>query len=182
MPIMLQIFVHNAMPTSAILVPPPLQLDTIALSPTLDWERGQARSYGSSSPTKRSHAHSFSCSRLRSPPRHRRHHYASPECTSRDSNTQGRRSRHATGGRGKNKGTNPSFFQGGTAVHGTSACALCLGCHEHKYAKCSASKLWNGGKVCVRRNEQGRLIFVNGLPVCFNFQTLAGCSDASHPS
>ena len=154
MPTMLQIFVRNAHANLYLFgTLLPLQLDAIALSPTLDRERGWARSYGSSSPTKRSRAHSSSHSRSRScshsPPCHCRRRYASPERTSRDSNTQGRHSCHAAGGKGKNKGTNPSFFQGGTAVRGTSACAVCLGRHEHEYAKCSASKLWNGGKVCV---------------------------------
>ena len=82
----------------------------------------------------------------------------------------------------KGRNANPSFFQGGTVGCGTSTCAVCLGCHEHEYAKCSASKLWNGGKVCVQRNEQGQLVFLDDLPVCFNFQTLVGCSDPSHPS
>ena len=162
------------------------QLDAIALSPVLSWERGRVRTSGSSSPTKRSRARSSSdsCSRSRShsPPRHRRRRYASPERTPRSSNAQGKRNRHTTGGKSKGRNANPSFFQGGTAGRGTSACAVCLGHHEHEYAKCSASKLWNGGKVCVRRNEQGQLIFLDGLPVCFNFQTLAGCSDTSHPS
>ena len=139
---------------------------------------------GSSLPTKWSHAlsssRSRSCSHSHSPPCHRRCHYASPERTSRDFNVQGRCNCHTTGGKGRN--ANPSFFQGGTAGCGTSACAVCLGRHEHEYTKCSISKLWNGGKVCVRRNEQGHLVFLDGLPVCFNFQTLGGCSDSSHPS
>ena len=164
----------------------PLQLDAIALSPALDRERGRARTSGLSLPTKQSCAlsSSRSCSRSRShsPPCHCRCHYVSLECTSRDSNMQGRYNRHTTGGKGKGRNANPSFFQGGTAGRGASACAVCLGCHEHEYAKCSASKLWNGGKVCVQRNEQGQLVFLDGLPVCFNFQTLAGCSDQSHPS
>lgn len=158
------------------------QLDAIALSPALDRGRGRSKTSGFSSPSKRSRAHSSSRSRSRSrshsPPRHRQRRYASPDRSSRDTNTQGRKNR----GKGKSKNTNTSFFQGGTAARGASACAVCLGRHEHEYAKCAASKLWNGGKVCVRRNEQGRLVFLDGLPVCFSFQTLAGCSDPSHPS
>ena len=143
---------------------------------------GASQDIGVVSPTKRSRALSSLRSRSHSPPCHHRRRYASPEHMSRDSNMQGRHNRHTTGGKGKGRNANPSFFQGGTAGRGTSACAVCLGRHKHKYAKCSASKLWNGGRVCVRRNEQGRLIFLDGLPVCFNFQTLAGCSDQSHPS
>ena len=96
--------------------PLPLQLDAIALSPTLDWEMGQARSYGSSSPTKRTCAHSSSCScscsHSHSPPRHRRRRYASPEHTSRDSNTQGRRSRHAIVEKARTKALTLHFFKG----------------------------------------------------------------------
>ena len=105
-----------------------------------------------SSPTKRSCAHSSSCSCSHSPPRHHQHRYATPECTSRDSNMQGRHGCHAAGGKGKNKSANPSFFQGATVGHGTSACAICLGCHE--YAKFSTSKLWNRGKVCVKKQAR----------------------------
>ena len=134
---------------------------------------------GRSSPTKRpcaqSPSRSRSCSRSHSPARHRRRKYVSP-------NAHGRRTRLTSNNKGKGKGSNPSFFQSGTAASGTSACAVCLGRHEHEYAKCTATKLWNGKKTFIRRNEQGRLVFLDGLPICFNFQTMAGCSDGSHPS
>ena len=135
-------------------------------------------------PSKRSHVHSSSCLHLRScshsPPCHCQCCYASPDRSSKDTNAQGRRNRN-TGRKGKGRNTNSSFFQGGTAARGASTCAICLGRHELEYAKCAASKLWNRGKVCMRRNKQGRLVFLDSLPVCFSFQTLAGCSDPSHP-
>lgn len=162
------------------------KLDAIALSPALGRDRRSSRMGSSSSPSKRGRVHSPSRSRSRSrshsPPRQRRRRYASPEHSSRDANSQGRRNRHATNGRGRNRNNNPSFFQGGTAGRGTSACAVCLGRHEHDYAKCSATKLWNGGKVWVRRADNGRLVSIDGLPICFSFQTSAGCSDTTHPS
>ena len=134
---------------------------------------------GCSSPTKRPCTQSPSCSRSRSrshsPARHHRCKYVSP-------NVHGRRTRLTLNNKGKGRGSNPSFFQSGTAASGTSACAVCLGCHEHEYAKCTATKLWNGKKTFIQRNEQGRLVFLDGLPICFNFQTMAGCSDTSHPS
>ena len=134
---------------------------------------------GCSSPTKRPRAQSpsrsQSHSRSHSPAHHRRRKYVSP-------NAHGRRTRLTSNNKGKGKGSNPSFFQSGTAASGTSACAVCLGRHEHEYAKCTATKLWNGKKTFIRRNEQGRLVFLDGLPICFNFQTMAGCSDGSHPS
>ena len=130
---------------------------------------------GRPSPTKRPRAQSPSRSQSHSPARHCRQKYVSP-------NAHGRRAHLTSNNKGKGRGSNPSFFQSGTAASGTSACAICLGRHEHEYAKCMATKLWNGKKTFIRRNEQGRLVFLDGLPICFNFQTMAGCSDASHPS
>ena len=74
--------------------------------------------------------------------------YTSPECSSRDAYTQGRKNHNASG-KSRDRNGNTSFFQGGTAVHGTSTCAVCLGCHKHKYTKCTESKLLNGEEVCM---------------------------------
>ena len=178
---------HHACPAMHVVCDPtqtssvPAQLDAIALSPALDRGRGCSRTSGLSSPSKQSCAHSSSHSHSHSPPRHCQRHYASLDRSSKDANTQGKKNCN-TSRKGKSRNANTSFFQGGTAACGASACAVCLRHHEHEYAKCAASKLWNGGKVCVQRNEQGRLVFLDGLPVCFSFQTLAGCSDPSHPS
>ena len=114
------------------------------------------------------------------PSRQRRRRHASSERSRRSPNP--RRSQRSSNNKPRGKGGEQSFFQGGTAARGGSACAVCLGRHEHKYAKCSATKLWNGGKTCVCRNEQGRLITVDGLPICFSFQTPAGCSETTHPT
>ena len=153
------------------------QLDAITLSPAHDCDRGCARMAGHSSPSKRPRIQSLSrsrlCSQSHSPPRHHRRHYVSP-------NTHGRCTRLTSNS--KEKGSNPPFFQLGTAGSGTSACAICLGRHKHEFEKCSATKLWNRKKMFIRRNEQGRLVFLDGLPICFNFQTMVGCQDASHPS
>ena len=130
-----------------------IQLDAIALSPALDQGRGRSRMSGLSSPSKQSPAHSSSHSH--SPPRHCQRRYASPDRSSKDTNVQGRRS-HNTGRKGKGRDTNSLFFQGGTVAHGTSACAICLGRHEHMYAKCAPSKLWNGEmSVCEGTSKGG---------------------------
>jgi len=138
------------------------------------------------SPSKRSCVRSpscsHSCSRSPSPPRHHKRRHGSPDHNHRNNYLRGRRGHATTSGKGKGGGSIPSFFQGGTAVCGSSTCVVCLGHHEHDYAKCDASKLWNGAKACVRRNEHGWLVFLDGLPLCFSFQTMAGCSDTSHPS
>ena len=153
------------------------------LSPAVDRERERSKR---SSPSKRSRAHSPSDSHSRSrscsnsPSRQRRRRHPSAERTYRSPNP--RRNNRNPSSRGKGKGGEQSFFQGGTAARGASACVVCLGRHEHEYAKCSATKLWNGGKTWVRRNDSGRLISVEGLPICFSFQTSAGCSDTTHPT
>ena len=161
-----------------------LQFDAIMLSPSSssrgrDWSKR-------SSPNKRARARSPSNSRSRSrsrsgsPLRQRRRHHTSVERSRRSPNA--RRSHRGSNNKAKGKSGDQVFFQGGTGARGGSACAVCLGRHEHEYAKCSAAKLWNGGKVCVRRNEQGRLVTVDGLPICFSFQTPAGCSETTHPT
>ena len=129
------------------------QLDTIALSLAQDCDRGHSKASGCPSPSKRFRAQSpspsRSCSHSHSPPHHCQHCHTSAEHSTKDQNTHGRRSRQNTNGRGRAKNSHPSFFQGGTAVCGSSTCAICLGRHEHEYAKCSAPKLWNGGKTFV---------------------------------
>ena len=126
------------------------QLDAIALSPAHSHNRGRSNMPGCSSPTKRPHtqspSQSRSCSNSHSPACHRQHKYVSP-------NAHGRRTCLTSSNKGKGKGSNPSFFQSGTAASGISTCAVCLGCHKHKYAKCMATKLWNGKKTFIRRNE-----------------------------
>ena len=155
------------------------QLDAIALSPAHNHDRGRPNTAGRSSPTKRpcaqSPSRSWSHSHSHSPAHHHRRRYVSPSA-------HGRHTRLASSSKGKGRGSNPLFFQSGTAASGTSACAVCLGCHKHEYTKCSATKLWNGKKTFVQRNEQGRLVFLDSLPICFNFQTMPGCSDTSHTS
>ena len=134
------------------------------------------------SPNKRACACSPSnlCLHSGSPPCQRRRCHASADRSRRSPNSW--HSHQGQGNKGKGKSTEQLFFQGGTMVRGSSACAVCLGHPKHKYAKCSAAKLWSGGKTCMHRNEQGRLITVDGLPICFSFQTLAGCPETTHPT
>jgi len=153
------------------------------LSPAISRERDRSNR---SSPSKRTHARSppnsrsRSCSHSGSPPCQRRCRYASVERSHQNSSPRCSHRQPST--RGKGRGSDQTFFQGGTAARGGSACAICLGRHEHEYAKCAAAKLWNGGKVWVCRNKHGRLVRIDDLPICFNFQTPAGCSDTTHPA
>lgn len=153
------------------------QLEAVTLTSASEHKRGRSRPLRSS-PNKQSHAqspsHSHSCSRSHSPPHYCRHQYTSSERTYINLN-KARRSQPSSKNRARGKGTDQLFFQGGTMVHGTSACAICLGRHKHEYAKCTATKLWNGAKASICRNEQGQLVLSDSLPICFNFQTAAGC-------
>ena len=122
--------------------------------------------------------HSHSCSPSRADPRRRQHqsqsqlrrHGSPPEWVERrrwDSNCALKRSR-------------PEVFQSGTASHG-GVCAVCLGCHDHSFAKCEEPKLWDGSANASRKGEQGVLVAANGLPLCFNWQIPRGCNSVSHP-
>ena len=153
------------------------------LSPAVDCERERLKR---SSPSKQSCAHSpsdlhlRSCSRSNSPSCQCRCHHPSAERTYRSPNP--RCNNQNPSSRGKGKGGEQSFFQGGTAAWGRSTCVICLGHHKHKYTKCSATKLWNRGKTWVHRNNSRWLISVEGLPICLSFQTSAGCSGTTHPT
>ena len=61
------------------------------------------------------------------------------------------------------------FFQSGAGPHG-GACAVCLGCHEHTFSKCDGTKLWDRSTGSARKNEQGRLVAADRLPLCFDWQ------------
>ena len=71
------------------------------------------------------------------------------------------------------------FFQSGAGPRG-GACAVCLGRHEHTFSKCDGAKLWDGSARSARKNEQGRLVAADGLPLCFDWQMPRGCTSTSH--
>ena len=71
------------------------------------------------------------------------------------------------------------FFQSGAGPRG-GACVVCLGCHEHTFLKCNGAKLWDGSAGSARKNEQGRLVAADGLPLCFDWQMPRGCVSTSH--
>ena len=119
-----------------------------------------------------------SCSPPRADPLRRRprscsppQRYGSPpervERWARDSNCPLRHSR-------------PEVFQSGAAPHGR-VCMVCLGHHEHIFARCEEAKLWDGSANAPQKGKQGQLVTVNGLLLCFNWQILRGCSSLSHP-
>ena len=71
------------------------------------------------------------------------------------------------------------FFCSSAGPRG-GVCAVCLGCHEHSFSKCDSDKLWNGTDGSARKNEQGRLVAADGLPICFDWQVQKGCTSTSH--
>ena len=73
----------------------------------------------------------------------------------------------------------PEVFQSGAGPRG-GVCAVCLGRHEHTFAKCDKTKLWNGSPCGVRKNEQGRLVAPDGLILCFDWQLPKGCGASGH--
>ena len=70
-------------------------------------------------------------------------------------------------------------FQSGAGPRG-GACAVCLGRHDHTFAKCNNAKLWDGSPSAARKNEQGRLVTANGFALCFDWQVPKGCKSTSH--
>ena len=74
----------------------------------------------------------------------------------------------------------PEFFQSGAGPRG-GVCAVCLGRHEHTFARCEEAKLWDGSVGSARKNEQGRLVAASGFPLCFDWQVPRGCRSTSHP-
>jgi len=133
----------------------------MALSPMQNQGGGRSRVSSTYLPSKQSHIRSPSRSRSRSrspsPSRHRKCHHTSPDYNHKNNDSRGRRGCATTGSRKKGGGSNPSFFQGGTAVCGSSACVVCLGCHEHDYAKCDASKPGMGERPVYEGTNVGGL-------------------------
>ena len=117
--------------------------------------------------------------RSRSPPRtesvRRQHHSRSPtrhyesppDCRERRTQDNGRQVKN-------------EVFQSSAGSHG-GVCAVCLGRHDHMFTKCNNAKQWNGAPCTAQKNEQGRLVAANGLPLCFDWQVPRGCMSTSHP-
>ena len=70
-------------------------------------------------------------------------------------------------------------FQSGAGPRG-GVCAVCLGRHEHTFAKCENTRLWDGSASGARKNEQGRLVTSDRTSLCFDWQLPKGCGSTSH--
>ena len=119
--------------------------------------------------------------RSRSPPRaesSRRHHRSRSPIRGNNSPPERR------GGRARDDVRPPrqnrtEVFRSGTGSRGR-VCAVCLGRHEHTFAKCDEAKLWDGSACGARKNEQGRLVAADGLALCFDWQLPKGCGSTGH--
>ena len=104
--------------------------------------------------------------RSRSPPQSHGHLPERGDRRQRDNNRLAKRSRS-------------KVFQSGAGPCG-GICAVCLGRHDHSFAKCEDTKLWDGSANAPRKSE-GQLVAANGLPLCFDWQIPRGCGSISHP-
>lgn len=66
------------------------------------------------------------------------------------------------------------------SFHILSACTVCLSRNPYEVAKCQSHTLWSGGAARVCRNDPGRLINLDGLILCTDWQTPPGCNRTSH--
>ncbi|KAH6901619.1 hypothetical protein BKA70DRAFT_1113702 [Coprinopsis sp. MPI-PUGE-AT-0042] len=102
---------------------------------------------------------------------------------------EGKRQQVPSGYKGRRNQSGPStpskagkvFPKSAAANVGVTACALCLGRHDHKYADCTGGRLYNGQKGYAIRGKDRRLTKPNSESLCFTFQLPSGCQTTSHP-
>ena len=78
------------------------------------------------------------------------------------------------------KHNKPEVFHSSAGPCGR-VCVVCLGRHEHSFAKCEDAILWDSSANAAQKSKQGQLVAVNRLPLCFDWQILRGCAAVSHP-
>ena len=118
---------------------------------------------------------SRSCSPYRAESSRKRRRSPSPHDTESPSDCREKRSRIST-----TFAKRSEFFQSGAGPRG-GVCAACLGRHDHPFAKCEGAKLWDGTPSAARKNDQGRLVAMDGLPICFDWQVPCHDLDLSFP-
>ena len=77
------------------------------------------------------------------------------------------------------KRNKPEVFHSSAGSCG-GVCMVCLGRHEHFFAKCEETKLWNDSAATARKNEQGCFTAANGQHLCFNWQLSRSCTSTAH--
>ena len=138
-------------------------------------------SIGQRSPSKRSRRYSPSPDRQsRSPsPGRKRNESPRKRARSKSPARQGGRQKGAFPRKPSNR-EEGSSFRNSAGSRPSGVCAVCLGRHEHEFAKCNSSKLWNGTKAWARRNDQGRLATPDGFVLCFDWQLPKSCPSSAH--
>ena len=108
-------------------------------------------------------------------PLRRQHHSHSPHTDALPSCREG----YTCDSSRRVKRDKPEVFQSGTGSRGR-VCAVCLGRHEHFFAKCEETRLWNGSAAAAQKNKQGHFAAVNSQHLCFDWQLPRGCASTSH--
>ena len=110
------------------------------------------------------------CSRLYSPPKVQ----TSRRCRqSQSPHQQGQESPSDCHGRNTSQpARKQKFFQSSAAPCG-GVCVACLSCHNYPFANCDGATLWDGSASTSKKNEQGRIVARDGLPICFDVTELS---------
>lgn len=78
--------------------------------------------------------------------------------------------------------TRTQSFRPGASSSSHSACAVCLGRHQHLVAKCNSETLWDDQRAWCRRNQNNRLVNPSGDIVCSDWQRPSSCPSKDHDS
>ena len=71
-------------------------------------------------------------------------------------------------------------FQPSAGSKSPTVCALCLGQETCDILKCQSSTFWDGSKARCQKNNQGWLISLTGLILCFDWNIRQGCKAQGH--
>lgn len=74
-------------------------------------------------------------------------------------------------------------FPSGAASPVLSACAICLGRHQHRVYNCDAQKTWDQAHdVASKRVDKSLVLVDSGRTLCGDWQRPNGCSSCMHDS
>lgn len=124
------------------------------------------------------HTRRRSASPVYAGPSRRRHRSRSPPIVD-DSPPYHRVEKRSRDSSGRPKKDRSEFFQSGAGPRG-GVCAICLGRHEHSFARCEARSLWDGSAGVAKKGEHGKLVGPDGLPLCYDWQLPRGCQSVLH--
>lgn len=74
-------------------------------------------------------------------------------------------------------------FPSGAAGPVLSACAICLGRHQHRVYNCDAKKTWDQAyDTITKRIEKSLVLIDSGRTICCDWQRATGCASRAHDS